>query len=717
MRLIVCLALFFASLLASGQREKKSPSESTSNMTPPKAEINVVVDEYHGHKISDSYRWLEDAKSPQTQRFVEEQNAYTQHFLDSVSGKDKLRKRLEQLLSVGNLSTPFPAGNYYFYSKREGKQNQPVVYVREGLNGKDRTLIDVNELAPDGTVALDWWYPSNDGKYVAYGTSPNGSEISTLRVIVTATGKFLPEQIWRTRAASVAWLPDNSGFYYTRYPRPGDVPAGQEMYNRHVFFHKLGSTDNIDGLKDPLVFGEGLDPTFWPNVTLSEDGQWLLVHISQGWSKGELYLKNLNEPRGKFVPVTSGKNFLYNGDLYKGQLYITTNEDAPRYHVFKVACSNPGRSQWKEIVPEGDSVIENHATVNGRRLFVTYLRNASSAVTIYDLDGKHVADVPMPTVGSVTGIGGQWESKDAFFAFVSYALPTTAYRVSLDGKVSEFARVQSDIDPTQYEVKQVRFNSKDGTSVPMFLVYKKGLQIDGKTPTLLSGYGGFNLARTPVFDRNAMLVLLEHGGIYADVQLRGGNEFGEEWHRAGMLDKKQNVFDDFVAAAEYLIAQKYTDREHLAIQGGSNGGLLMGAVLTQRPDLFRAVVCQVPLLDMLRYQRFQIARLWIPEYGSSDDPKQFEYIYAYSPYHHVKKGSVYPAILFMTADTDTRVDPMHAKKMAALLQAQAANGPDRPILLRVDTKAGHGIGKPIGKILEDDVDLWSFVFSQLGMSL
>lgn len=718
MRLIVWFALVLASLLASGQRGKKSPSESTSNMTPPKAEINVVVDDYHGHKVSDPYRWLEDAKSPQTQRFVEEQNAYTQHVLDSVPGKDKLRKRLEQLLAIGNLSTPVPAGNYYFYAKREGKQNQPVVYVRESLNGKDRSLIDVNELAPDGTVALDWWFPSNDGKYVAYGTSPNGSEISTLHVIVTATGKLLPEQIWRTRAASIAWLPDNSGFYYTRYPRPGDVPAGQELYNRHVFFHKLGSTDNTDGLKDPLIFGEGLEPTFWPNVTLSEDGRWLLVHISEGWTKGELYLKNLSDPGSQFVPVTSEKNFLYSGDLYKGQLYITTNEDAPRYHVFKVACSNPERSQWKEIIPEGDSVIENHAAVNGRRLFVTYLRNASSAVTIYDLEGKHITDVPMPTVGSLTGgIGGNWESREAFFAFYSYALPTTAYRVSLDGKVSEFARVQSDIDSSQYEVKQVSFNSKDGASVPMFLVYKKGLKISGKTPTLLSGYGGFNLARTPVFDRNAMLVLLEHGGIYADVQLRGGNEFGEDWHRAGMLDKKQNVFDDFIAAAEYLIAQRYTDKEHLAIQGGSNGGLLMGAALTQRPDLFRAVVCQVPLLDMLRYQRFQIAKLWIPEYGSSDDPKQFEYIYAYSPYHHVKKGSLYPAILFMTADTDTRVDPMHAKKMAALLQAQAANGPDRPILLRVDTKAGHGIGKPIGKVLEDDVDLWSFVFSQLGMSL
>jgi prolyl oligopeptidase len=314
-------------------------------------------------------------------------------------------------------------------------------------------------------------------------------------------------------------------------------------------------------------------------------------------------------------------------------------------------------------------------------------------------------------------LGGDWNSNEGFFSFVSYTIPNTIYQVSLDGKATEWNRVKSDIDPDQYQVKQLWFNSKDGTRVPMFVVHKRGLTLNGKNPVLLSGYGGFDLGRTPVFNRNAMLLLLEHGGIYADVQLRGGNEFGEEWHRAGMLDKKQNVFDDFISAAEYLIARKYTGKDHLAIQGGSNGGLLVGAALTQRPDLFRAVVCQVPLLDMLRYQKFQVAKLWIPEYGSADDPRQFDWLYAYSPYQHVKPGTLYPAVLLMTADSDTRVDPMHAKKMAALLQAQAANGPDRPILLRVDTKAGHGVGKPVGKLLEDNVDFWSFVFSQLGIKV
>jgi prolyl oligopeptidase len=716
MRSAICIIYASASLLA--QSHKLDANGSTFKMTvPPKAKIEVVVDDYHGRKVADPYRWLEDAQSAETRRFVEEQNAYTQQVLDAIPGKDKMRARLEQLLSIGRIEAPFSAGKYCFYEKREGQQNQPVIYVREGFNGKDRPLIDVNELAPDGTIALDWWFASNDGKYVAYGTSPNGSEISTLQVIETGTGKLLPEKIQRTRAAAVAWLPDDSGFYYSRYPRPGDVPAGQEMYNRHVFFHKLGSADNADGLKDPLIFGEGLDPTHWPNAFISDDGKWLVVDVSEGWIKSDIYLKNLADPNSKFVQVTTGKNFLYSARAFQGQLYITTNEDAPRYRVFKVPCSSPQRSNWKEIIPQGDWVIENTARIIGQRLFVQHLRNASSALSIYDLDGKHLAEVPMPMLGSImNSVGGEWDSKEAFFAFHSYAMPPTAYRVTLDGKVSEFLRVKSDIDPSQYQVKQVHFKSKDGTSIPMFVVSRKGLALNGKNPTVLSGYGGFNLGRTPFFDCNAMLLLLEHGGIYADVQLRGGNEFGEEWHRAGMLDKKQNVFDDFIAAAEFLIAQKYTDKDHLAIQGGSNGGLLMGAALTQRPDLFRAVICQVPLLDMLRYQRFQIAKLWIPEYGSADDPKQFDWLYAYSPYQHVKQGATYPAILFMTADSDTRVDPMHAKKMTALLQAQAANGPDRPILLRVDTKAGHGAGKPIGKLLQDDLDIWSFVFSQLGVS-
>jgi prolyl oligopeptidase len=725
MKTINLLPLGFAllsCLSAAGQgRPAASGSDSTpSPMKPPSAKVEPLVEDLHGHKITDPYRWLEDASSPETQKFVAEQNAYTAKVLDAVPGKEKLRARIEQLLTIGRVEAPKVGGNHYFYARREGRQNQPVIYVREGLEGKDRSLINVNALAPDGTIALDWWRPTHDGKLVAFGTSPNGSEVSTLQVIETATGKLLPEKIWRTRAASVAWLPDNSGFYYTKYPRPGDVPSGQEMYNRKVYFHKLGQTDNSDGLKDPLVFGEGLNPQYWPDVQISKDGKWLLVKVEHGWAMSELFLKSLADPQSKFVSVTAGKEFIYEGEILDGKLYIVTNEDAPRYRVFSVDCTNPARARWKEIVPQADAAIDvtgdNSHFVVGRRLFINYIRNAASQLKIFDLSGKPVADVPMPTLGSIfSGVSGESDGHEAFFGFFSYATPTAVYHVTLDGKIAQWASVQSDVDPSKYQVEQVWFKSKDGTRVPMFLVSKKGLVKDGRTPTLLSGYGGFNIGRTPFFDRNAMLVLLEHGGIYADVQLRGGNEFGEEWHRAGMLEHKQNVFDDFIAAAEYLVAEKYTDKEHLAIQGGSNGGLLVGAALTQRPDLFRAVVCQVPLLDMLRYQNFQIAKLWIAEYGSAEDPNQFDYIYAYSPYQHVKEETKYPAILFMTADSDTRVDPMHAKKMTALLQAQASNGPDRPILLRVDTKAGHGVGKPVGKLVEDSVDFWSFLFWQLGV--
>ena len=377
----------------------------------------------------------------------------------------------------------------------------------------------------------------------------------------------------------------------------------------------------------------------------------------------------------------------------------------------------PERANWKEIIAESDAVIEGRAAIIGKKLFVHTIKNASSQLKIFDLEGQPVAEIAMPALGSIFDLGGHWNSDSGFFGFVSYAIPPTVYEVSLNGQTEEWAHVESSIDPRRYQVEQLWFKSKDGTRVPMFVVSKKGMVRNGQNPTLLSGYGGFNLGRTPSFNRNVMLLLLEQGGVYVDVQLRGGNEFGEDWHRDGMLEKKQNVFDDFIAAAEHLIAEQYTDAAHLAIQGGSNGGLLMGAALTQRPELFRAVVCQVPLLDMLRYQNFQIAKLWIPEYGSSDDPKQFEYLYAYSPYHHVKPGVRYPAVLFMTAESDTRVDPMHAVKMAALLQAEAANGQEQPILLRVDAKAGHGAGKPITKLVDDAVDVWSFLFWQLGVKL
>ena len=718
-------------LLAAAVYAGDDSQSSTAPSAPPVAEVKPVADMFHGTRVVDNYRWLEDGNSPETQQWVAQEMAYTRGTLDHLAGRDAIQKRLTELLSIGSVTPPILAGRHYFYTRREGMQNQPILYVREktsdGLDGPDRVLVDANQLAADGTIALDWYQPSENGKYVAYGTSPSGSEMSTLHIIETKTGTLLPDTIERTRAASVAWKLDNTGFYYTRYPKKGDVPAGQEMYNRHVFYHSLGDDPDQE---DQLIFGEGRDPEDWPSVSLSNDGRWLLIHVSQGWTKSELFLMDLKKGTPP-TRVTSGKDFLYGGEVYNDKLYITTNEDAPRYRVFVVDVGNYDRSAWKEIIPQTDAVLLGVAVFGGK-LCAQYEQNATSQLKLFDLDGKKLSDIALPAIGSVFGTTGRWDRGEMFFGFQSFTVPPTIYRAELPvhvitrptgpsgdiiGLTSLWTKVDApSIDPSAYEVNQEWFNSKDGTRVPMFVVHKKGLQKNGKNPTLLTAYGGFNLSLMPAFKPSAYL-WLEHGGIYAVANLRGGAEFGEDWHRAGMLDKKQNVFDDMIAAAEHLISEKYTDKNHLAIQGGSNGGLLMGAMITQRPDLFRAVVCQVPLLDMLHYQNFQIAKLWIPEYGTSENPDQFKWLYAYSPYHHIKPGTEYPAVLFMTADTDTRVDPMHARKMAAEMQAEAKNGSSttRPILLRIESKAGHGAGKPVTKQIEEFTDIYSFLFWQLGM--
>jgi prolyl oligopeptidase len=714
-RLICVFASLF--LIAAVVYAANDAKTSAAPSGPPKAEKKPIIETMHGVEITDNYRWLEDGTAPATQKWVEEEMAYTHAMLDPLPGRDAIHKRLTELLSIGSISQPQIGGKYYFYTRREGMQNQPVLYVRAGGaeakdTGKDRVLLDVNQLAADGTIALDWYQASENGKYLAYGTSPSGSEMSTLHIIETKTGKALPDTIERTRACSIAWMLDNSGFYYTRYPKKGDVPDGQEMYNRHVFYHELGS----DPATDPLIFGEGRDPEDWPAVNLDNDGRLLLITEQEGWTKTEIFLMDLKRGTPP-IRITTGKDFLYSATAYNGRLYITTNEDAPRYRLFMAEAGNYERDDWKEIIPQTDAVLQG-AAVWGGKIFAQYEQNATSQLKVFDIDGTKLKDLMLPALGTVYGTEGRWDRDEIFYGFLSFTVPPTVYRYDLKtGATTQWAKVDApSIDPAAYEVEQEWFHSKDGTKVPMFVVYKKGLKKDGRNPALLTGYGGFNVSMTPNFSRTAYL-WMEHGGVYAVANLRGGAEFGEDWHRAGMLEKKQNVFDDMIAAAEHLIAEKYTDKDHLAVQGGSNGGLLMGAMITQRPDLFRAVVCQVPLLDMLHYQNFQIAKLWVPEYGSSDKPEQFKWLYAYSPYHHVKAGEEYPAILFMTADTDTRVDPMHAKKMAAEMQDEAKNGASktRPILLRIESKAGHGAGKPVTKQIEEFTDVYSFLFWQLGV--
>jgi len=679
---------------------------------PPKAEVRPVTENLHGTKIVDPYRWLEDGTSAETQKWVADEMAYTRSVLDPLAGRDAIHKRLTELLSIGSIGVPRIAGKYYFYTRRDGMQNQPVLYVREGVDGKDRVLVDVNQLAADGTIALDWFYPAEHGKYVAYGTSSSGSEMSTLHIIDTRTGSVLPDTIERTRAASIAWSLDSAGFYYTRYPNKGDVPEGQERYNRHVFYHLLGT----DPATDAPIFGEGRDPEDWPEVNLDNDGRLLLITVSQGWTKTELFLMDLKKGTPP-TRITTGKNFLYSGTVYNGRLYIVTNEEAPRFRVFMAEAGNYERDDWTEIIPQTGGVLKD-AELWGGKIFMQYEQDATSQLKIFDLGGTLLGNLTLPAIGSVFAAQGKWDRDEVFYGFESFTIPRSIYRYDLkSGTTTLWAKVDAPvIDPASYEVKQEWYHSKDGTRVPMFIVSKKGLKKDGQNPTLLTGYGGFNVSLTPEFDSDIYL-WLEHGGVYAVANLRGGAEFGEDWHRAGMLDKKQNVFDDMIAAGEYLISEKYASPNRLAIEGGSNGGLLMGAMLTQRPDLFRAVVCEVPLLDMLRYQGFQIAKLWIPEYGNAENPEQFKWLYAYSPYHHVKAGVEYPAVLFTTADSDSRVDPMHAKKMTALMQASAANGSSRtrPILLRIESKAGHGQGTPVAKQIEEGTDVYSFLFWQLGV--
>jgi len=689
-----------------------SDPTSAASAGPPKVKTEPVQENLHGHTITDPYRWLENADSPETQQYVRDELAFTRSVLDPLPGRQQLDKRLTELLSIGTMGTPQIGGPYYFHTRREGTQNQPVLLVREKIDGADRVLVDPNKMSADGTAAMDWWFPSDDGKYVAYGISMSGSEQSVLHVVESATGKVLPDAIDRTRFGSVTWKKDNSGFFYDRTPKKGDVPAGEEVYHVKVFYHALGT----DPEKDTLFFGDGLGPQEIPGAQFADDdGRWLLIKVFVTYVKSEIYVQDLKAGTPP-VKITNDRDAIYDAEIFRGKIYITTNEDAPRFRIFVADMAKPSRDNWREIVPQGDAVLQNIGVV-GEKLVALYEKDASSQLKLFELSGKPIAGIPLPAIGTVAGLGGRWDRKEMFFGFNSFTIPPSIFRVDLaTNHTSLWDKVQAPIDPSAYETRQLWYSSKDGTKVPMFVFHKKGLALNGKNPTLLTGYGGFNVSLTPGFvpDRFAWL---EHGGVFAVANLRGGAEFGEEWHHAGMLDKKQNVFDDFIAAGEYLISQKYTDKDHLAARGGSNGGLLMGAMITQRPDLFRVVVCQVPLLDMLRYQNFLIAKLWVPEYGSADNPQQFDYLYAYSPYHHVKQGQEYPSILFMTADSDSRVDPMHAKKMAALLQAEAANGQsrERPILLRIEPKAGHGQGKPISKQIEELTDIYSFLFWQLGV--
>ena len=675
---------------------------------PPATERVEVVDEIHGVKVTDPYRWLEDENDPRVAAWLDRQREYTRRILDRDPRREALKQRFADLLSFTSISRPAVYRQRYLFSKREGAQNQAVIYVREGSHrAPARAILDPNTWSPDGTVALDWMYPTPDASLIAYGRSRSGDEKSTLYVLDVATGKLLADEIPYTRHCSLAWDPDLKGFLYSRYPEPGTVPPGDENYYHKVFHHRLGD----DWHNDPLVVGDLVQKEETIDVDATSDNRYVMLQRSVDWAKNDLYLRPLGSD-GPFTPVAVGLDGQVSGDTYQGRLFLQTNIGAPRSRIVVADVENPAPDHWKDVVPQQKGVIEGFRIVGGR-LFVGISEDVHSRLAVYDLDGTFRGDIELPTLGTVGGVNGEPDGDEMFFSFESFAYPPTNYRYDVRaGRLDVLEQIEVKADLSPYDTRQEWYTSKDGTRIPMFLIARKEVALDGNNPTVLYGYGGFDISLVPRFD-SRIIPWLEAGGVYAIANLRGGGEFGRAWHQAGRLEKKQNVFDDFIAAGEALVAMKYTNPRRLAIYGGSNGGLLVGACLVQRPDLFGAAVSAVPLLDMVRYHRFAIARLWIPEYGTAENPEQFRWLYAYSPYHHVRDGADYPATLLMTGASDSRVQPMHAFKMAAALQHATAG--NRPILLRVEEKAGHGQGKPLSQRIEEQADIWTFLMAQFNV--
>ena len=616
-----------------------------------------------------------------------------------MPGREKLKQRLTELLKIEAVDMPVERGGRYFYSKRRADQDLSVLYVRRGRTGAEEVLVDPHSMSVDKTVSVTLSDVSLDGTLIGFGVRRGGEDEAEVRWLNVETHQELPDTLPRARYFGVAVKPDKSGFYYSRHGKEGS----------RVFYHRMGA----DFASDTELFGKGYSAEKGIGIELSDDGRYLLMTVFYGSAGEKTELHLLDTRKGAAImPIVADVQARFYGQIAGDHLFVQTNWDAPNSRVLKVDLKNPGREHWREIIPETEAAVQR-VSLAGGNVFVNYLRDVRSSVKVFNGDGKPLREIVFPSLGTVGSVYGRWNSDEAFFQFTSFHIPTTIYRYGVaDGKQEVWARLNVPIESETIDVQQVWYESKDRARIPMFLVHRKGLKLDGSHPTLLTGYGGFTQSLTPTFNARAAL-WVERGGVFAVPNLRGGGEFGEKWHKAGMLDKKQNVFDDFIAAAEWLVKNRYTRSSRLAISGGSNGGLLVGAALTQRPELFQAVVCSYPLLDMLRYHKFLIAKFWVPEYGSADDPQQFKFIHAYSPYHHVASGTKYPAVLFITGDADTRVAPLHARKMAALLQS--ATGSDRPVLLHYDTKAGHvGGTTPISKRIEELTDEVSFLDWQLG---
>ncbi|MEM6298295.1 MAG: prolyl oligopeptidase family serine peptidase [Bacteroidota bacterium] len=688
-----------------------SPKESMTQASfeYPETDKGDVVDEYFGTQVADPYRWLEDDNSEATKSWVSSQNTVTFSYLDSIPFRDKIKARLKELWSYERVSAPFQQGDFYYFYKNDGLQNQSVLYRKATLDGEAEVFLDPNTFSDDGTVSLAGSSFTEDGKLMAYLTSTSGSDWRTIKVKNTETGEELSDLIEYAKFTGIAWK-GNEGFFYSAYDRPKEGDELSGMNNEHkVYYHKLG-TPQTD---DELIFGHKDVKARYIFAQTSDDGNFLVLSAAISTSGNAVYFKDLRKPDMDFVEVVGDYEHDHSLIYSEGEtLYFTTNDGAPNTKVVTTTAENPVRETWTDLVPEAESVLESVGFAGGK-MFLRYLEDAKAKVYQCNLEGEREREVTLPAIGSAYGFSGKREATELFYSFTSFTYPSSIYRYEIESGNSElYERPEVDFDPEAYVTKQVKYKSKDGTEIPMFIVHKKGIQMDGQNPTYLYSYGGFNISLTPSFSI-ARTFWLEKGGVFAMPNIRGGGEYGEAWHKAGTKQQKQNVFDDFIAAAEYLKSEGYTSTEKLAIAGGSNGGLLVGATMTQRPDLCAVALPAVGVLDMLRYHQFTAGAGWIADYGCADSSQaMFEYLQGYSPVHNVTEGTKYPATLVKTADHDDRVVPAHSFKFISELQAKHAG--DNPVLIRIDTKAGHGAGKSTEQSINEWADTYSFTYQNMG---
>ncbi len=677
-----------------------------ATFTYPETAKGDVVDDYHGTAVPDPYRWLEDDMSDETAAWVKAQNELTFYYLESIPFRDALKERMTEIWNYPKMGTPFKEGDLYFYSYNTGLQNQSILFMKKSLEDEGEVFLDPNGFSDDGTVALAGLSFSGDHKYAAYGISRGGSDWREFFIKDVETGMDLEDHLEWIKFSGMSWYKD--GFFYTRYDKPeeGDKMKGANI-NAKVYYHRAGTGQS----EDLLIHRDEAHPEWGFGVGVTEDEQYMFLTVTESTSGNALAFRKAGIDDTPFTWLDEDFDDDYSPiGNHENMLYVLTNSEAPLYRLVGIDLNNPERENWVDIIPEQGNVLES-ATLAGGKIIASYLQDASNAAYVYELDGSMLHEVSLPGIGSLGGFSGKMKDDTAFYSFTSFNYPTTTFKYSIEENTSElFYAPEVDFDAEAYETKQVFYTSKDGTEIPMFIVHKKGVELDGTNPTLLYGYGGFNISMTPSFS-TTRAVWMEQGGVFALANIRGGGEYGEAWHKAGTVLQKQNVFDDFIAAAEYLIDEKYTSSERLAIYGGSNGGLLIGAVINQRPELFAAAIPMVGVMDMLRFHKFTIGRYWTVDYGSSDEPEEFPYLLGYSPIHNISADKNYPAVLITTGDHDDRVVPAHSFKYAATLQEKYSG--KNPVMIRINTDAGHGAGKPTDMVIQEYTDVWTFIYKNM----